>query len=168
MVITVSAEGGSSAKRPRVWLNFFTVVTLLFLGLNGMCWSPTWRIHCRWGMRSWVEHKDEAYIVSKKKLLAAGVAGFVSLESSTSEKPVGTFVPSFGTPRRSPRFDYSVVIIFLRVRSETLSCTGTKWWLRLRLLHVLAGNVFAVYFVDVSKSQTPPSLRTTARNNWVI
>ena len=42
-------------------------------------------------------------VPKKKKLLATGQAGFVSLESSTPERPVGTFVPSLGTPRRSPR-----------------------------------------------------------------
>ena len=43
------------------------------------------------------------HTVPKKKLLAAGKAGFVSLEPSTPERPVGTFVPALGTPRRSPR-----------------------------------------------------------------
>ena len=42
-------------------------------------------------------------VPKKKKLLATGEAGFVSLESSTPERPVGTFVPALGTPRRSPR-----------------------------------------------------------------
>ena len=40
--------------------------------------------------------------MSRKKLLATGDAGFVSLESSTPDKPVGVFVPATGTPRRSP------------------------------------------------------------------
>ena len=41
--------------------------------------------------------------MSRRKLLATGEAGFVSLEASTPERPEGTFVPTLGTPRRSPR-----------------------------------------------------------------
>ena len=41
--------------------------------------------------------------MSKRKLLATGEAGFISLEASTPERPVGTFVPTLITPRRSPR-----------------------------------------------------------------
>ena len=41
----------------------------------------------------------------KEKLVAAGEAGFVSIESSTPDKPRGTFVPLIEpvTLRRSPR-----------------------------------------------------------------
>ena len=48
-------------------------------------------------------HRDEAMVPKKKKLLAMGEAGFVSLESSTPERHVGTFLPALGMPRRSPR-----------------------------------------------------------------
>ena len=41
--------------------------------------------------------------MSRRKLLATGEAGFVSLEASTPERPVGTFVPTLGMPRRSTR-----------------------------------------------------------------
>ena len=43
---------------------------------------------------------------SKEKLVAAGEAGFASIESSTLDKPRGTFVLLIEpvTPRRSPRF----------------------------------------------------------------
>ena len=41
--------------------------------------------------------------MSRRKLLATYEAGFVSLEASTLERPVGTFVPTLGTPRLSPR-----------------------------------------------------------------
>ena len=40
----------------------------------------------------------------RRKLMATGEAGFVSLEASTPKRLVGTFVPTLGTPRRSPRF----------------------------------------------------------------
>ena len=41
--------------------------------------------------------------MSRRKLLATSEAGFVSLEASTHKRPIGTFVPTLGTPRRSPR-----------------------------------------------------------------
>ena len=41
--------------------------------------------------------------MSRRKLLATSEAGFVSLEASTHERPVGTFVPTLGAPRHSPR-----------------------------------------------------------------
>ena len=40
---------------------------------------------------------------SKKKLVASSAVGFVSVESSTPEKPKGTFIPLAETPWRSPR-----------------------------------------------------------------
>ena len=43
------------------------------------------------------------FAMSRKKLLATSEAGFISVESSTPEKPVGTFIPALGMPRRSPR-----------------------------------------------------------------
>ena len=41
--------------------------------------------------------------MSRRKLLATSEARFVSLEASTYEGDVGTFVPTLGTPGRSPR-----------------------------------------------------------------
>ena len=41
--------------------------------------------------------------MSRKKFLATDEAGFISVESSSPEKPVGTFIPALWTPRRSPR-----------------------------------------------------------------
>ena len=42
-------------------------------------------------------------MATKKQLVATSEAGFVSIESSTPEKPRGTFIPLVETPRRSPR-----------------------------------------------------------------
>ena len=42
-------------------------------------------------------------MATKKQLVATSEAGFVSVESSTPEKPRGTFIPLVETPRRSPR-----------------------------------------------------------------
>ena len=48
-------------------------------------------------------HERRVETMSRRKLLARGEAGFVSLEGSTLERSVGTFVPTLGTPQRSPR-----------------------------------------------------------------
>ena len=48
-------------------------------------------------------HERRVETMPRRKLLATSEAGFVSLEASTHERPVGTFVPTLGTPQRSLR-----------------------------------------------------------------